>query len=150
MPVVIVETPIKAALERCFDLARDIDVHCATTARTKERAVAGVTSGLIGMGQSVTFEAVHFGVRQRLSSAITEFQRPHRFVDEMTQGAFASLKHTHEFSAQDEGTLMRDILEWQAPLGILGVVADRLFLEKYLRAFLIRRGLELKKWAESQ
>src|SRR5690606_21074152 len=108
MPVITVETLILASPQRCFDLARDIDVHCQSTSATKERAVAGVTSGLIGAGQSVTFEAVHFGVRQRLTSKITEFDAPHRFVDEMVEGAFASLRHVHEFEARGEHTLMRD------------------------------------------
>ena len=87
MPTIIIETQINAPAEQCFDLARDIGLHCQTTSKTKEKAVAGVTSGLIEMGQSVTFEAVHFGVRQRLTSQIVEFERPLYFTDEMTKGA---------------------------------------------------------------
>ena len=148
MPIITVETLILASPQRCFDLARDIDVHCQTTSSTKERAVAGVTSGLIGAGQSVTFEAVHFGVRQRLTSKITEFDAPHRFVDEMVEGAFASLRHVHEFEAQGEHTLMRDTLEWRSPLGFLGNIADVLFLKAYMTRFIKERGEALRQVAE--
>jgi hypothetical protein len=41
MPTIIVETEIKAPIEVCFDLARDIDLHCETAASTKERAIDG-------------------------------------------------------------------------------------------------------------
>ena len=150
MPIVIIETEISVPIEVCFDLARDIDAHCRTAGSTQERAIAGVTSGLIGFGDSVTFEAVHFGVRQRLTSQIVEFDKPHRFVDEMTQGAFKKLRHVHEFFPTATGTLMRDTLEWTAPVGLLGVIADKLFIENHMRNFLQERNLNLKKMAESK
>lgn len=148
MACIIVETPIQAAPQRCFDLARDIGLHCRTSAKTQERAVAGVTQGLIGLGESVTFEGVHFGIRQQFSATVTEFKSPHRFVDEMTRGAFKNMRHIHEFRAQNGGTLMRDTLIWTSPLGVLGTLADKLFLERHLRNFLIERNAQLKIEAE--
>lgn len=68
----------------------------------------------------------------------------------MTQGAFHSLRHIHEFAPQDNGTLMRDTLIWVSPLGILGVLADKLFLERHLKIFLQRRNAGLKAAAESK
>jgi len=150
MPAIIVETWINAPVERCFDLARDIGLHCQTTSKTKERAVAGVTSGLIELGQSVTFEAVHFGVRQRLTSVIVEFDKPKLFVDEMTKGVFASMRHTHEFAAHGKSTLMRDTVCWKSPLGILGVIADILFLKRYMTKFIVERNTALKQIAEDR
>jgi len=150
MPTIIIKTLINAPAERCFDLTRDIGLHCQTTSKTKERAVAGVTSGLIELGQSVTFEAVHFGVRQRLTSRIVEFDRPKLFVDEMTKGIFASMRHVHEFEARDKSTLMRDNVCWTSPLGILGIVADVLFLKRYMRNFIVERGKTLKEIAEHE
>lgn len=148
MPVLIIETCINASRERCFDLARDIDLHCATARQTKERAVAGVTSGLIGLGQSVTFEGIHFGLRLRLTARVTEFDRPYRFVDEMTQGAFQSMRHTHEFLSSEQGTRMKDTLQWTSPFGMFGVIADRLFLKRHLHTFLLQRNAALKSAAE--
>ena len=110
MPEILIETQIQASAEICFDLMRDIRIHTETTAKTNEEAVDGVTEGMIGLGQTVTFEGTHFGMRQRLTVTVTEFERPRLFVDEMTKGTFKSFKHVHEFESRDGGTLMRDTL----------------------------------------
>ena len=148
MPTLIIQTEIDAPPELCFDLARDIGFHCASAAQPGERAVAGITKGLIELGQSVTFEAVHLGVRQRLTSQVVEFERPARFVDEMTRGAFKSMRHVHEFVPTAHGTLMIDTLIWVAPLGVLGVLADKLFLDRHMTNFLRERNAKLKSEAE--
>jgi hypothetical protein len=70
MPVIDLELFVHAPAERVFDLSRSVDVHVASTSRTGERAVAGVTTGLLVLGDVVTWEATHFGVRQRLTSQI--------------------------------------------------------------------------------
>ena len=149
MPKITVETEINASVERCFDAARDIGLHCQTVAHTGERAVAGVTEGLIGLGQSVTFEGVHFGVRQRFTAKVTAFEQPRYFVDEMTKGAFQSMSHTHEFIPHGRSTLMRDIVEWKSPAGLLGAIADALFLITYMRNLITERGQQLKQAIEN-
>ena len=142
-------TSIAAPPERVFDLARSIDAHQASATGTHERAIAGVTHGLIGMGDEVTWEARHFGIKQKLTVRVTGFERPFRFQDVMVSGAFKSMKHDHEFIAQPPGTLMVDRFEFESPLGILGRIADRLFLFAYMRRFLVRRNQVLKTLAES-
>lgn len=150
MPIICLETRISVPIQTCFDLARDIGLHTKTVAWTRERAVAGRTKGLFGPGDTVTFEALHLGMRQRLTARMAEYRPPFLFSDEMTQGAFRRLTHRHEFSAlPDGGTLMMDTLDFTSPWGVLGIVADRLFLERYMRRFLERRNRELKRIAES-
>ncbi|MEQ1605968.1 MAG: SRPBCC family protein [Pyrinomonadaceae bacterium] len=148
MPQIVLETFINALAETCFDLMRDIRIHTETTANTNEKAVAGMTDGRIGLGQTVTFEGTHFGIRQRLTVKVVEFERPRLFVDEMIEGTFKSFKHIHEFSAQGCGTLMRDTLIWTSPFGILGRVVDILLLERHLRRLVSNRNAMLKQIAE--
>lgn len=149
-----VETSIAAAPARAFDAARDIGLHVQTQADAGERAIAGVTTGLIGLGEEVTFEARHFGLRLRHRSRITVFEPPTRFVDEMVEGAFASFVHEHRFepdpSLHPAGTRMIDTLELRAPLGWLGRLAEWLFLDAYLRRLLARRALDLKAYLEAE
>jgi ligand-binding SRPBCC domain-containing protein len=149
MPVIEISTVIHAPRERVFDLARSIDAHQDSTGGTEERAVAGVTKGLIGMNGEVTWEARHFGVRQRLTVRVTAFDRPRHFQDVMISGAFKSMAHDHTFSEHPAGTLMRDRFEFRSPLGILGTIADRFFLASYMRRFIVRRNEILKQLAES-
>jgi len=150
MPTIRLKTYIRAPIERCFDLARSIDTHMASTSRTKERAIAGVTTGLIELGETVTWEAIHFGVKQRLTSKITRFERPHMFVDEMVRGTFHSFTHLHEFRCIPGGTLMLDTFRYTAPVGPLGRLADRLFLKSYMRRLLRERNQYLKRVAETE
>lgn len=119
---------IAAPPERCFDLARSVDLHVRSTAATGERAVAGKTSGLLELGDEVTWRARHFGVRQSLSGRISAYDRPRHFQDTMLRGAFRHLRHDHYFEPVDRGTLMRDVFEYAAPFGLLGRLAERLFL----------------------
>lgn len=144
MPVIELATVICAPRELVFDLARSIDAHQDSTGGTEERAVSGVTTGLIGMNGEVTWEASHFGVRQRLSVRVTAFDRPKYFQDVMISGAFSSMVHDHRFEEHPEGTLMRDRFEFISPLGILGKIADWLFLASYMRRFIIRRNAVLR------
>ena len=148
MTTITVTTRIAAPIELCFDLARDVDTHIRTSAGNQERAVAGKTSGLLNLGDVVTFEAVHFGIRQRLTARIVGFERPTRFIDEMVKGAFASLRHVHEFSSDGSVTVMTDIITWRSPLGILGTIADRLAVEKHMRNFVTKKQHNLKLFAE--
>jgi ligand-binding SRPBCC domain-containing protein len=120
LTTITVETPIAAPPEICFDLALDVDVHGESAAFSGERIVEpGRTSGVLQLGDLLTFEGRHFGFRQRFTTRIVEVDRPRSFVDEMVRGAFRQLRHVHEFHPRDGGALMRDILEWQSPFGFL-------------------------------
>jgi ligand-binding SRPBCC domain-containing protein len=142
-------TLIHAPIERCFDLARSIDLHVRSTAGTGERAVAGVTAGLIGLGEQVTWRAKHLGLWQEFTSEITAFDRPFYFQDTMLRGAFRSFKHDHYFSASGDGaSTMQDVLEFAAPLPLAGLIAE-MFLRPYLAKFLRERNDLIKSVAES-
>jgi ligand-binding SRPBCC domain-containing protein len=149
MPAFKLETYIDASAEVCFDLVRDVRVHTQTTAQTGERAVAGVIDGMIGLGQTVTFEGRHFGMKQRLTVRVVEFERPTLFVDEMTEGTFKDFKHIHEFLPEGGGTLMRDTLIWRSPLGFAGRIVDKLFIGPHLRSLVTERNKRLKYLAEA-
>ena len=149
MPIIRLQTRIAAPPERCFDLARDVELHQRSTAASRERAVAGVTSGKLGLGDSVTWRATHFGLTLQLTSRITEFDPPRRFVDEMVKGPFRRLRHTHEFHPVDRGTLMIDVFDYSSPFGILGWVADVVLIRGYLQRLLEHRNAFLKQVAEA-
>ena len=149
MPVFELQTHIHAPIGRVFDLARSIDAHMHSTSQTGEKAIGGRTSGLIEEGETVTWEATHFWVKQHLSVRITKMDRPHFFEDQMLSGAFASMSHQHFFQDLNGSTEMKDVFTFQAPLGILGRLAENLFLTNYMTKFLQKRNQTLKDLAES-
>jgi ligand-binding SRPBCC domain-containing protein len=150
MPIITLETYINADKQTVFDLARSIDLHQISTKHTNEKAIAGRLSGLIELNETVTWQARHFGITQKLTSKITQFESPDFFVDEMLSGAFKSIKHEHRFLEQESGTLMIDIFDYVSPLGILGRITDRMFLCSYLKELLINRNSVIKEYAENQ
>ncbi|AOS46155.1 hypothetical protein Verru16b_03252 [Lacunisphaera limnophila] len=149
MPRIELELLIRAPIQIVFDLARSIDAHQASQSQHAERAVAGRTTGLIQLGESVTWEAVHLGVRQRLTSRIVAMTAPLHFRDSMVAGAFRRFDHDHLFATVPGGTRMSDVFDYTAPLGRLGRLADRLFLQRYMTRLLAARNQTLKQLAES-
>ena len=148
MPKIELHTEIDAPIERVFDLARSIDLHMLSTSHTNEKAIAGKTSGLIGLGEWVTWRAKHLGFYQSITSKITAFQAPNYFSDEMVSGIFKSFKHEHLFKENNGITIMTDVFDYVAPYGILGNLADVIFLKRYMTSFLMNKNSKLKEVAE--
>ena len=149
MPTIELTTRINASIEIVFDLSISVDLHKLSTQQTNEEAIAGVTSGLMKLNDTVTWCAKHLGFYQKLTTKITQYDRPKSFTDEMVQGIFKSMKHEHHFYDDENGTIMKDDFRYVSPLGFLGKIADELFLKKYLTRFLIQRNEMIREYAES-
>ena len=149
MPKISLETKINAPIERVFDLCRSVEVHVKSTSHTHERAVGGLTTGLLGLNDTVTWEATHLGVRQQLTSRITVCNSPYFFQDRMVSGAFQSFTHNHYFRTDKQITVVDDQFDYESPFGLIGVVFNQLVLTDYMRSFLRRRLDIVKNIAES-
>ena len=150
MQTIQIQTRIAVPTDRCFLLSLNIDLHKESTAQTSERAIAGVTHGLIGPNETVTWQGRHFGLMLTHETLISKYARPHHFQDIMLRGTFKSFEHDHYFDEQPDGTtLMRDELRFAAPLGPLGWLAETLILRRYLSSFLMERNQLIKAVAES-
>ena len=141
---------INASISECFDLSRSIDLHITSMNDSNEKAVGGKISGLINLGEHVTWEAKHFGVNLKLTSRITEMENPHQFTDEMINGPFKYMKHQHIFREVDDHTEMTDIFELEAPFIFIGLMVEKLILKAYLTNLLAKRNLAIKKAAEQK
>lgn len=150
MPTIHLTTFVAAPIERVFDLSRSVDLHRKSMAHTGEEAVAGTTSGLIELDETVTWKAKHLWKTRVLKSRITAMKRPFSFTDEMVNGDFKSLRHEHHFKAIDNGTLLIDLFSFEAPYGQLGRVANQFFLTRYLKNLLEFRNTVIKEYAESE
>jgi ligand-binding SRPBCC domain-containing protein len=145
-------TVIAAPIALCFDLARSVEVHLAGNTHYGELAFAieGSTSGLLNLGDTVTWRARHFFIRQRLTSRITAFDPPAYFQDTMLRGAFRSMQHDHYFRTLPDGrTEMRDIFRFAAPIPLLGRIAEALVLRRYMQTLLRERNAVIQQIAES-
>jgi ligand-binding SRPBCC domain-containing protein len=146
-------TVIRAPIARCFDLARSVEAHLAGNIHWGEAAIAegGKTSGLVDLGQRVTWRAKHYAIRQRLTSEITAMDRPVYFQDTMIEGPFHSMQHDHLFrTLSPDMTEMEDVFRFAAPLPVLGRLAEILILRRYMRRLLRERNAVLREIAESK
>lgn len=150
MPTIHLTTFIEAPVERVFDLSRSITFHKVTMAHTNERAIAGTTSGLIGLNETVTWEATHFFKKRILQSRITAMQPYTFFEDTMEKGDFESLRHEHHFKPVANGTIMIDILNFETPYGRLGHLINTVLLTRYLKGLLEKRNNIAKHYAETE
>jgi ligand-binding SRPBCC domain-containing protein len=121
-----------------FELSLSIDAHLDSMRRSGERAVAGVTSGTIGLGETVTWRARHFGVAWTMTSQITALDRPRRFVDEQVRGPFRFFRHEHRFETDGDVTVMTDTVTLRSPL--LGWIVEPLLLRPYLQRLIRSRN----------
>jgi ligand-binding SRPBCC domain-containing protein len=145
-------TLIAAPIARVFDLSRSVEVHLAGNTHFSEQSVAeaGATTGLLALGDIVTWRARHFLIRQRLTSQITAFDPPTYFQDTMLRGAFRSMQHDHTFrTLPDDRCEMSDIFRFAAPVPVLGRIAETLVLRRYMQALLHERNAVIKQIAES-
>jgi ligand-binding SRPBCC domain-containing protein len=150
MAVITTLTEIRAPAGRVFDLARSVDFHVRSAGSTQETAVAGVTHGLLNLGDEVTWRGRHFGIWQNLTSRIVTYSRPDYFRDSMVRGAFRRLDHDHFFSERDGVTTMKDVFDFTAPFSIFGKIAETVFLTSYMRRFIVQRNADIKRAAEGE
>jgi hypothetical protein len=145
-------TIINAPIDRCFDLARSVEIHLLGNIHCGEQALAigGITSGLPELSQRVTWRAKHFGVWQNLTSEYTAMQPSTYFQATMVKGIFRSMQADHYFRTLPSGaTEMKDDFRVAAPFPILGPLAEALFLRRYMLMLLRERNAVIKQTAES-
>jgi len=150
LPSIHLTTFIQAPIERIFDLARSIDLHQASMSGSNEKAVAGITKGLIHEGETVTWEARHLFRTRQFTSKISLMQKPFQFTDEMTKGDFIRFRHEHHFKVVDNGSIMIDLVEFETPYGLIGRLLNKYYLVQYLEKLITQRNNTIKAYAESE
>ena len=150
MPNIHLTSFIAAPIERVFDLSRSINLHQISTASTNEKAIAGVMHGLINKNETVTWQAKHLFKNRQFTTKVTAMQSPDFFTDEMIKGDFKTFNHEHYFKAVENGTIVIDKINFESLYGIIGKMANSIFLTSYLEKFLTKRNAVIKDYAETQ
>lgn len=142
-------TIIEASVQDVFDASLDIDAHLGSMESSGEEAIAGVTSGKIGLGETVTWRARHFGIVWKMTSIISAMDEPHSFVDEQKRGPFRRFRHVHEFEEFEGGTRMVDRIEFDAPFWWIGDAVEWIVLGRYIPKLIVERNDFLKQELEA-
>ena len=142
-------TLINAPAERVFDLSRSVNLHRIASSNTYEKAIAGVTTGLLNENETVTWQAKHLYKVRKFTTKITSMEFPHHFTVQMVHGDFKSFRHEHYFKPINNGTFLIDVIEFESPYGVIGQLAEKLFLTSYLHKLLLHRNEVIKQYAET-
>ena len=85
-----------------------------------------------------------------MTTEITAMERPAYFQDTMVQGVFRTMQHDHYFRAVSAAsTGMSGVFVFEAPLGVLGRVAEFALLRRYMRALLRERNAVIREIAQT-
>ena len=142
-------TLINAPAERVFDLSRSVNLHRIASSNTYEKAIAGVTTGLLNENETVTWQAKHLYKVRKFTTKITSMEFPHHFTVQMVHGDFKSFRHEHYFKPINNGTFLIDVIEFESPYGVIGQLVEKLFLTSYLNKLLLHRNEVIKQYAET-
>ena len=94
----------------------------------------------MGEGAVIDYRLQLHHVPCRWHTRIETWVPGRRFVDRQLRGPFSRWEHTHTFESRPEGTLIRDLVVYQMPLGPLGAAAHRVLIGRDLeRIFDYRR-----------
>ncbi|GAE64257.1 Ligand-binding SRPBCC domain-containing protein [Chryseobacterium indologenes] len=73
------------------------------------------------------------GIPMKWKTVISQVEDLKSFTDFQKQGPYKYWNHHHEFIANDKGVLMKDTVDYQLPLGILGRLAHTILVKKKLK-----------------
>ena len=149
MPNIHLTTFIAAPTDRVFDLSRSIDLHKQSMSKHQEEAVAGTRFGLIEKDETVTWKAKHLFKTRMLRTKITAMKRAEMFVDEQIEGDFKMMRHEHHFKPCENGTIMIDLIQFEAPYGSIGKAFNQLYLTRYMRKLIEERNAIIREYAET-
>jgi ligand-binding SRPBCC domain-containing protein len=81
--------------------------------------------------------------RAQWIARITEFEWNDYFADVLQKGPFKRWHHRHQFLPETRdgvgGTLVRDVVEYEVGFGLLGALANVLFIERQMRGTFAQR-----------
>lgn len=96
------------------------------------------------VGTTIFYRIRWLGLPIRWVSRITEFERDRRFVDVQITGPYRSWRHEHTFEERNGQALVRDRVQYELPLGVLGRIAHRLLVYRQLCAIFDYRASQIR------
>jgi ligand-binding SRPBCC domain-containing protein len=143
------ELRVAAPLEETFGFFADASK--LETITPPELRFEMLTRGPIEMapGTRIEYRLGLYGIRFGWEALISEWVPGERFVDEQLRGPYRSWVHLHEFAREGGATVVRDRVEYELPLGPLGLIALPLVRAQLERIFAYRRSVIARTLGEA-
>ena len=150
MPTIHLTTFIAAPIERVFDLSRNLTIYKTLISGRKEKLSSGSASNLMTHGETLTFQAKHFGKTRLITTRVMDLKKPSTIVQEQVKGDLLHFKHEHHFKPVENGTILIDMIDFACPRDVVGKIMGKLYLKKYLEAYVNKRNSLIRQYAETE
>lgn len=146
----IKESVIHAAAEKVFAFHEQPDAFERLMPPWEEAKIIQ-KADISVIGSRAVIEQKIFGlIPSRWVAEHTAYDPPRMFEDVQISGPFKSWRHRHIIEPHAEGAILRDEIEFEPPLGVLGRIAGPLFILPKLEKLFIFRHEITRKWCENK
>ena len=142
------ESVIRASPERVFEFHEQPNVLTLLTPPSEStRVVQSAKISEVGT-QAIVETRILGPIKTRWVAEHTLYDPPHMFEDIQVKGPFHSWRHRHIFKAVSEGTILRDEIDYEPPLGFLGRFVAPILIQKRLQKVFDYRHEVTRQWCE--
>lgn len=143
------ESVIKASPERVFAFHELPDAFERLVPPWEDAKIVQ-KANIAEIGSQAILEQKIFGlIPSRWVAEHTAYDPPRMFEDVQISGPFASWRHRHIVEPHEEGAVLRDEIEFEPPMSIIGDLAAPLFILPRIEKMFDYRHRVTKEWCES-
>jgi uncharacterized protein (TIGR01777 family) len=107
--------------------------------------ILNVSTPVLQNGTRIDYQLSLHGVPVRWQSLIRDWNPNRSFVDSQTRGPYRRWDHTHEFEPHRGGTILRDRVQYELPLGAVGGIVAGRFVARDLDALFAYRRTVIRE-----
>lgn len=126
-------TVLSAPLSEVFPFFRDPRNLADITPKWMGFDIVHIDEGEMRTGFKIAYRIKWMGVGLGWVTRMKEYEPPHRFLDVQTRGPYRVWRHEHVFEESSSGTIMKHVVRYELPFGILGEVAHWLIVRRQLQ-----------------
>jgi len=143
MPTAEYETRLNCSPEGIFDFLSHIsNVPLVTDPKMGIKFTSAPE--VVELGARLDFQIMTFGQVVKSTHQIMQFERPRILVEQQITGPMKSWVHTHEYLPIPDGVLMRDVVDFQLPGGLIGLLLSESKVRDHLEDGFFYREQKLK------
>lgn len=145
----VTESLIKAQPERVFAFHELPDALARLTPPWEKAHVIAPAPDLRVGSKAIVLTRLFGLFPVRWVAEHTVYDPPRMFEDVQRSGPFRKWRHRHIIKPHEEGTLLRDEIEYEPPLGFLGRMTAPLLIKPRLRRLFAYRHKVTREWCEA-
>lgn len=128
----IFEQWINKSKEELFPFFSDVKNLAKITPEHLNFQVLSSSSENVGAGTEFKYKLKIKGFYILWTSKIMEWDPPHQFIDQQEKGPYKKWRHLHQLTELAGGTVIKDVIDFEIPLGAIGYGATSWMVTKDL------------------